>query len=113
MKPTQRRINLLDYNAKMEELEALWSDSFDLCKSMIANCKSGDQRLTGSILKELNAFIKQSVEFLKYREAEQVFSDDEDHEDSGDDELDKLLDDVKAELGEDPLEVPEEFPAGD
>jgi hypothetical protein len=62
----------MDYNAKMVELEALWQDSFDLCQSMIRACKAGEQKLTGSILKELNAFIKQSMEFLKYRESEAV-----------------------------------------
>lgn len=62
----------MDYNAKMDELEQLWQDSFDLCQSMIQACKAGEQKLTGSILKELNAFIKQSMDFLQHREAEAV-----------------------------------------
>jgi len=70
----------LDYNAKMEELEALWQDSFDLCKSMIEACKAGDVRLNASLLKELNGFIKQSVDFLKFREQEQAFENDDSEE---------------------------------
>ncbi|WP_319526516.1 hypothetical protein [uncultured Desulfosarcina sp.] len=98
----------MDYNAKMEELEALWSDSFELCKAMIASCKSGDQRLTGSILKELNAFIKQSVDFLRFREAEQVFSEQEEEEE--DEELLKMVESMDLDEDE-PLDIPDEgFP---
>ena len=85
----------MDVNAKMAELEALWQDSFDLCRAMIASCKSGDQKLTGSLLKEINAFIKQSVDFLKYREAEQVFETDEEEEDE---QLNELLKSVIMDL---------------
>ena len=38
--------------------------------------------LTGSILKELNAFIKQSVDFLRYREAEKAFDEKHDEEEA-------------------------------
>ncbi|WP_319526020.1 hypothetical protein [uncultured Desulfosarcina sp.] len=70
----------MDYNAKMEELEVLWQDSFDLCKAMIDACKAGDMKLNASLLKELNGFIKQSVDFLKYREAETAFEKEDEQE---------------------------------
>lgn len=71
----------MDYAVKMKELEALWEDSFQLCRTMIDSCKNGEMKLTGSILKELNAFIKQSVDFLRFREAEEAFSDEQEQED--------------------------------
>ncbi len=103
----------MDINAKMVELETLWQDSFDLCKAMIASCKSGDQKLTGSILKELNAFIKQSVDFLRYREAEQVFLEEEDNDE--DEVLNGYLADALADLAKEdgPLGVPDASFAGD
>jgi hypothetical protein len=91
----------------MEELEALWEDSFDLCKTMVDACKAGEMKMNASLLKELQGFIRQSVEFLKYREAEQVFH--EDHQDDEDEALEKLLNDVSADLEDDPLDVPDEY----
>ena len=72
----------MDYSEKMIELEGLWNDSFELCKAMIESCKKGEMKLTGSILKELNAFIKQSVDFLRYREAEKAFDEKHDEEEA-------------------------------
>lgn len=87
----------MDVDAKMVELEALWSDSFDLCKALIASCKAGEQKLTGSLLKEINSFVKQSVDFLKYREAEQAFTGEE-AEEREDEELKELLESVAGDL---------------
>ncbi len=101
-----REYKHMDYNQKMKELEALWQDSFDLCQTMIKDCKSGEQRLTGSILKELNTFIKQSVDFLKSRELEAI--QEKEDEDGGLSKLDGcVLPDVSDQT--EPLGLPE-FP---
>ncbi|WP_319405804.1 hypothetical protein [uncultured Desulfosarcina sp.] len=107
----------MDFEAKKQELETLWEDSFDLCKTMVASCKNGDMKLTGSILKELNQFIKQSVDFIHHTAAQEAFSDQQrqDEEDAmkAMEELDVSLpvfpEDDEDEHGE-ALELPEEFP---
>lgn len=94
----------MDYNEKMKELESFWQDTFDVCKAMIEGVKCGEQKLTGSIIKELNAFIKNSVDFLKYRETEEAFNKE------GEAEVDELEACVLPEVSSMDLKVPE-FPA--
>jgi hypothetical protein len=97
----------MDYSEKMKELEALWQDSFDLCKAMVESCKSGDTKLTGSILKELNAFIKQSIDFLHHKETEQALRDQQEQRMGDLPDFDDLNDDSI-----DPGDLPE-FPEDD
>ena len=87
----------MDYAKKMEDLETLWEDSFQVCRGMVDAAKSGEMKLNASLLKELNAFIKQSVDFLRYRESEQAFSEDA-PQDEEDEKLERLLDEVQADI---------------
>ena len=97
----------MDYTKKMEEIEGLWEDSFQICRAMIDACKAGDMKLNASLLKELNGFVKQSVDFLRYRESEQSFSEDAPQSEE-DEALDRLLDEAEAELAEEDRRMDEQ-----
>lgn len=97
----------MDYNAKMKELDILWEDSFALCRAMITACKNGEAKLTGSILKEINNFIKQSVDFLRFREEEEAFQIQEEEENE-DGELKALEGCVLPDASEDTFETKEQ-----
>ena len=49
---------------KRKELMELWQDSFELCRLFVNQAKAGDLKLTGSMLKELNAFLRSSSDIL-------------------------------------------------
>lgn len=95
----------MDYNAKMEEVEVFWEDSFELCKATIEACKAGKKDLNASMLKEINGFIKQSVDFLKYREAETAFTEQDGQEEE--ESLEGLPD---FSQGGDEFKLPDDLP---
>jgi hypothetical protein len=63
---------------KREELLALWERMFKLCEAQVTKMEAGTLDLTASMLKELNAFMKQSavtlVELEKAQEADEAKS---------------------------------------
>ena len=58
-----------DVAKKKRELIQLWDDVFNLCRTTVENCKSGKQNLSGTLLKEITGFLKQSSHLIAMAEA--------------------------------------------
>lgn len=98
-----------DIEAKRKELMQLWEDSFELCQMFVTQAREGKLKLTGSVLKELNSFLRASSDILNgfAEEAEaREMAERRRQELSGErDPLDHLLDG----LTEEDLAVPETY----
>ncbi len=66
----------MDFNAKREDLKRLWEDSFSLCRTLIDGVKEGKMNFNASLLKEVNAFIRLSNDFIDKLEEEERWNDE-------------------------------------
>jgi hypothetical protein len=54
----------LDYDAKRKEVLNLWEDMFKLCTQMVKKAKAGKIELKASLLKEINQFLRLSIDVI-------------------------------------------------
>ena len=95
----------MDYEKKRTEILEVWADLFQVCKAMVKRVKSGKDTINASLLKEVNAFLRLSLEMMErnIEEEEQRKRDEEnqidesllpdfgDDEDLGDSLVDPLV----------------------
>ena len=55
----------IDIDRKKAELLNLWSDLFSVCRSLVDDFQSGNATLRGTLLKELNAFLRESARIIE------------------------------------------------
>lgn len=55
----------INYSQKKDEVLKLWQDTFTLCQQMVKKAKSGKADLSASLLKEVNSFLKTSLQMLE------------------------------------------------
>ena len=60
-----------DFRAKRRELLDMWQETFDLFKAVIESAKAGEAVLRASMAKEVNTFLKASVDILDKAEQEE------------------------------------------
>lgn len=83
-----------DIDQKREDLLALWSDVFDLCKGIVESAKKGDLTLRASLLKEIVTYLKLSSDVLDkaaQRQREKLLEQQEAEQE------DELLDEMQEE----------------
>lgn len=121
----------INVREKRAELLALWERMFRLCEAQVTKMEQGEIDLTASMLKELNAFMKQSavtlVELEKAQEADAAkatmeYADESPSEPEGDADEDgwdmpfptagatqEPAQEVSQETVENPMAVPLEY----
>ena len=57
--------NTIDLTEKRKELVSLWQDLFGVCQTLVKDCQQGNVKLRGSLLRELNSFLKESARIIK------------------------------------------------
>ncbi len=61
----------MDYNKKRDEILAVWEDLFAVCKGIVKRVKSGKETINASLLKEVNGFLRLSLELIERNIAEE------------------------------------------
>ena len=56
---------LINIQDKRAELIQLWNDLFAVCKGIVKSVKAGETTLRGSMLRELNLFLRESAAILQ------------------------------------------------
>ena len=64
-------MDTFNYRARRRELLDMWQETFDLFKAVIESAKTGETVLRASMAKEINTFMKTSVDILDKMETEE------------------------------------------
>ncbi|BBO80228.1 hypothetical protein DSCO28_07940 [Desulfosarcina ovata subsp. sediminis] len=109
VKPSDEKVNpefreqdSFDIDQKREDLLALWSDVFDLCKGIVESAKKGDLTVRASLLKEIVTYLKLSSDVLDkaaQRQREKLLEqEEEDREEEMLEEMDSLESEMMEEF---------------
>jgi hypothetical protein len=60
---------MTDYDKKRREVLELWETLFQVCQDMVSGVKQGNVKLNASLLKEMNQFLKLSIDVIDSAES--------------------------------------------
>lgn len=64
-----------DFDKKRQEVLDLWESLFRICKNMVKDVENGDAKLNASLLKEMNQFLKLSIDVIVNAEENEYQAD--------------------------------------